>query len=113
MEQKNVCKHQFFKTFATPAFMTLISDNKIDFARTTSPLREPVIQRTFKGQYQRIHGFFSFYVPRRESCIRYIRFRHRKLSISIAQILGVGFRRVVCTPIEEERKVLLIRFSNS
>ena len=72
-----------------------------------------MIQRTFKGQYQRIRGFFSFYVPRRESCIRDIRFRHRKLSISIAQILGVGFRRVVCTPIEEEKKVLLIRFSNS
>ena len=72
-----------------------------------------MIQRTPKGQYQRIRGFLSFYVPRRESCIRDIRFRHGKLSISIAQILSVGFRRVVCTPIEEERKVLLIRFSNS
>ena len=75
-------------------------------------LREPVIQRTFKGQYWQIRGFFS-YVPRRESFICDFRFRHGKLTISIPIIVGVGFRHVVCTPIEEERNVLLICFSNS
>ena len=37
MEQKNVCKYQFFKTFATPAFMTLISDNKNRFCTNDQP----------------------------------------------------------------------------
>ena len=51
---KNVCKYQFFKIFVRPGIMTLYlalwETTKINFTRTTCPLRELVVQCTFKGQ---------------------------------------------------------------